>query len=176
MTAHNTRTCCAHACGFSIGPIECLSSWWPSDRSYPNCQQQPVCVTYIGCVKTGRWTETTVERKLMYWHRNNLAFGPGFTAPRVSELFLYLLSTYLQSACCFRRQGALVSACADDQLCLWTLRQKTPEIVHSLKFHRERQVTSSLRIDCDVFLSLFVCNGTGWPVVPVPPMLFCCEW
>ena len=38
--------------------------------------------------------------------------------------------------CCL--QGAMVTACTDDQLHLWTLRQKRPEIVHSLKFQRER--------------------------------------
>lgn len=35
-------------------------------------------------------------------------------------------------------KGALVSVCADDQLHLWSLRQRKPEIVHSLKFQRER--------------------------------------
>ncbi|KAK2173916.1 hypothetical protein NP493_842g00003 [Ridgeia piscesae] len=35
-------------------------------------------------------------------------------------------------------QGALVSACADNQLYLWSLRQKKPEIVHSLRFNREK--------------------------------------
>ncbi|ELU03639.1 hypothetical protein CAPTEDRAFT_91323 [Capitella teleta] len=35
-------------------------------------------------------------------------------------------------------EGAMVTACTDDQLHLWTLRQKKPEIVHSLKFQRER--------------------------------------
>ncbi|XP_057900384.1 syntaxin-binding protein 5-like isoform X6 [Melospiza georgiana] len=35
-------------------------------------------------------------------------------------------------------EGALVSACADDALHLWNLRQKRPAILHSLKFNRER--------------------------------------
>lgn len=35
-------------------------------------------------------------------------------------------------------QGALVSACADDTLHLWNLRQRRPAILHSLKFNRER--------------------------------------
>ncbi|XP_043927450.1 syntaxin-binding protein 5-like isoform X2 [Protopterus annectens] len=35
-------------------------------------------------------------------------------------------------------EGALVSACADDTLHLWNLRQKHPAILHSLKFTRER--------------------------------------
>ncbi|XP_078265182.1 syntaxin-binding protein 5-like isoform X3 [Rhinoraja longicauda] len=35
-------------------------------------------------------------------------------------------------------EGALVSACADDTLHLWNLRQKRPAILHSLKFNRER--------------------------------------
>ena len=37
-----------------------------------------------------------------------------------------------------------MSVCADDQLHLWSLRQKRPEIVHSLKFQRERQVNATL--------------------------------
>lgn len=40
-------------------------------------------------------------------------------------------------------QGAMVTACTDDQLHLWTLRQKKPEIVHSLKFQRERYAAHS---------------------------------
>lgn len=36
------------------------------------------------------------------------------------------------------KQGALVSALADDTLHLWNLRQKRPAILHSLKFNRER--------------------------------------
>ncbi|XP_041979757.1 syntaxin-binding protein 5 isoform X2 [Aricia agestis] len=35
-------------------------------------------------------------------------------------------------------EGALVTATADDQLHLWTFRQKCPQRVHSLKFQRER--------------------------------------
>ncbi|XP_072901467.1 syntaxin-binding protein 5-like isoform X8 [Hemitrygon akajei] len=35
-------------------------------------------------------------------------------------------------------EGALVSACADDTLHLWNLRQKRPAVLHSLKFNRER--------------------------------------
>ncbi|XP_033864799.1 syntaxin-binding protein 5-like isoform X12 [Acipenser ruthenus] len=35
-------------------------------------------------------------------------------------------------------EGALVTACADDTLHLWNLRQKRPAILHSLKFNRER--------------------------------------
>ncbi|KAG8293439.1 Syntaxin-binding protein 5 [Homalodisca vitripennis] len=35
-------------------------------------------------------------------------------------------------------EGALVTATADDSLHLWNFRQKRPEVVHSLKFQRER--------------------------------------
>ncbi|XP_015219332.2 syntaxin-binding protein 5-like isoform X3 [Lepisosteus oculatus] len=35
-------------------------------------------------------------------------------------------------------EGALVTACADDTLHLWNLRQKRPAVLHSLKFNRER--------------------------------------
>uniref|UniRef100_A0A672KSP7 Syntaxin-binding protein 5-like n=1 Tax=Sinocyclocheilus grahami TaxID=75366 RepID=A0A672KSP7_SINGR len=35
-------------------------------------------------------------------------------------------------------EGALVTACADDTLHLWNLRQRRPAILHSLKFSRER--------------------------------------
>eukprot|EP00079_Xenopus_tropicalis_P031385 XP_017945156.1 PREDICTED: syntaxin-binding protein 5-like isoform X2 [Xenopus tropicalis] len=35
-------------------------------------------------------------------------------------------------------EGALVSACADETLHLWNLRQKRPAVLHSLKFNKER--------------------------------------
>ncbi len=35
-------------------------------------------------------------------------------------------------------EGALVTATTDDSLHLWNFRQKRPEIVHSLKFQKER--------------------------------------
>ncbi|KAM4699212.1 syntaxin-binding protein 5-like isoform 3-T3 [Discoglossus pictus] len=35
-------------------------------------------------------------------------------------------------------EGALVSACADQTLHLWNLRQKRPAVLHSLKFNKER--------------------------------------
>ncbi|KAJ8315345.1 hypothetical protein KUTeg_007495 [Tegillarca granosa] len=35
-------------------------------------------------------------------------------------------------------EGALVTVCSDDTLHLWNFRQKIPEIVHTLKFQRER--------------------------------------
>lgn len=35
-------------------------------------------------------------------------------------------------------EGALITATADDSLHLWNFRQKRPEVVHSLKFQRER--------------------------------------
>ncbi|XP_076466115.1 syntaxin-binding protein 5-like [Babylonia areolata] len=35
-------------------------------------------------------------------------------------------------------EGALVTVCTDDTLHLWNYRQKKPDIVHSLKFQRER--------------------------------------
>ncbi|XP_052807591.1 syntaxin-binding protein 5-like isoform X10 [Mya arenaria] len=35
-------------------------------------------------------------------------------------------------------EGALVTFCSDDNIHLWNYRQKRPEIVHSLKFQRER--------------------------------------
>ncbi|KZS16475.1 Syntaxin-binding 5-like protein, partial [Daphnia magna] len=37
-------------------------------------------------------------------------------------------------------EGALVSATSDDSLHLWNIRQKRPDIVHTLKFQRERYV------------------------------------
>ncbi|KAK8373980.1 hypothetical protein O3P69_009367 [Scylla paramamosain] len=40
--------------------------------------------------------------------------------------------------------GALVSATGDDTLHMWSLRQKTPQILHSLKFQRERYVWGRL--------------------------------
>nr|CAD7394188.1 unnamed protein product [Timema cristinae] len=35
-------------------------------------------------------------------------------------------------------EGALITATADDSIHLWNFRQKRPEVVHSLKFQRER--------------------------------------
>ncbi|GFS65165.1 syntaxin-binding protein 5 [Trichonephila inaurata madagascariensis] len=35
-------------------------------------------------------------------------------------------------------EGALVTVCADDSVHLWNIRQKQPEIVHTLKFQKER--------------------------------------
>ncbi|GFY09027.1 syntaxin-binding protein 5-like [Trichonephila clavipes] len=35
-------------------------------------------------------------------------------------------------------KGALVTVCADDSVHLWNIRQKQPEIVHTLKFQKER--------------------------------------
>ncbi|XKL62477.1 hypothetical protein PGB90_002310 [Kerria lacca] len=35
-------------------------------------------------------------------------------------------------------EGALITATSDDSLHLWNFRQKRPEIVHSLKFQKER--------------------------------------
>ncbi|XP_068127055.1 syntaxin-binding protein 5-like isoform X2 [Hyperolius riggenbachi] len=35
-------------------------------------------------------------------------------------------------------EGALVTACADETLHLWNLRQKRPAVLHSLKFNKER--------------------------------------
>lgn len=35
-------------------------------------------------------------------------------------------------------EGALVTVTADDTIHLWNIRQKTPRIVQSLKFQRER--------------------------------------
>ena len=35
-------------------------------------------------------------------------------------------------------EGALITATSDDVIHLWNFRQKKPEVVHSLKFQRER--------------------------------------
>lgn len=35
-------------------------------------------------------------------------------------------------------EGALLSATADDSIHLWNFRQKKPEVVHSLKFQKEK--------------------------------------
>ncbi len=44
----------------------------------------------------------------------------------------------LISSCVIVFQGFLVTVCSDDTLYLWTLKQKVPEVVHSLTFKRER--------------------------------------
>lgn len=43
-------------------------------------------------------------------------------------------------------EGALITATTDDSLHLWNFRQKRPEIVHSLKFQKERYVSVWLRL------------------------------
>ncbi|KAJ4428566.1 hypothetical protein ANN_24610 [Periplaneta americana] len=40
-------------------------------------------------------------------------------------------------------EGALITATSDDSLHLWNFRQKKPEVVHSLKFQRERKLEVS---------------------------------
>lgn len=35
-------------------------------------------------------------------------------------------------------EGALISATADDTLHLWNFRQKIPQVVHALKFQKEK--------------------------------------
>lgn len=45
-------------------------------------------------------------------------------------------------------EGALISVCADDSLHFWNLRQKRPEIVHSLKFQKERITCCHLPFQC----------------------------
>ncbi|KFM66544.1 Syntaxin-binding protein 5-like protein, partial [Stegodyphus mimosarum] len=35
-------------------------------------------------------------------------------------------------------EGALVTVCVDDSIHLWNIRQKQPEIVHTLRFQKER--------------------------------------
>jgi len=42
-------------------------------------------------------------------------------------------------------EGALVSATEDDTLHLWNFRQKIPQVVHSLKFQRDRSVINTGR-------------------------------
>jgi len=54
------------------------------------------------------------------------------------SIYDLLLGIVFKWLCFDLLKGALVSVCADDQLHLWSLRQKNPEIVHSLKFQRER--------------------------------------
>jgi len=43
-------------------------------------------------------------------------------------------------------EGALITATADDTIHLWNIRQKRPEIVHSLKFQRERSAPVTFKI------------------------------
>lgn len=56
-------------------------------------------------------------------------------------------------------EGALVTATADDSLHLWNFRQKRPEVVHSLKFQRERWVQGWPGHWTQVTLGLYLANG-----------------
>ncbi|KAF8784439.1 Syntaxin-binding protein 5 like protein [Argiope bruennichi] len=52
-------------------------------------------------------------------------------------------------------EGALVTVCADDTMHLWNIRQKQPEIVHTLKFQKER-----ITYTCLPFQSKWLYVGT----------------
>ncbi|XP_014679802.1 PREDICTED: syntaxin-binding protein 5-like, partial [Priapulus caudatus] len=41
-------------------------------------------------------------------------------------------------------EGALITVCSDDRLHLWDTRGKKPDLVHTLKFNRERIVVCDL--------------------------------
>ncbi|XP_041663044.1 syntaxin-binding protein 5-like [Cheilinus undulatus] len=74
-------------------------------------------------------------------------------------------------------EGALVTACADDTLHLWNLRQRRPAVLHSLKFNRERtqryqtfrhptnllQTTTALRVCGDIFSGAHRTRGDWSP-------------
>ncbi|CAL4059524.1 unnamed protein product, partial [Meganyctiphanes norvegica] len=45
-------------------------------------------------------------------------------------------------------EGALISATSDDFIHLWNYRQKQPQIIHSLKFQRERITCMFLPFQC----------------------------
>ena len=49
-------------------------------------------------------------------------------------------------------EGALITATSDDSLHLWNFRQKRPEIVHSLKFQKERYVNYTKCASVIVFI------------------------
>jgi len=39
-------------------------------------------------------------------------------------------------------EGSLITVTADDTIHLWSIKQKTPQVIQSLKFQRERFVSS----------------------------------
>ncbi|XP_076372767.1 syntaxin-binding protein 5-like isoform X6 [Tachypleus tridentatus] len=58
--------------------------------------------------------------------------------PGVDCYVQHVLDTAVIQLLFLVNEGALISVCSDDSLHLWNLRQKRPEIVHSLKFQKER--------------------------------------
>ncbi|CAH8639568.1 unnamed protein product [Schistosoma guineensis] len=51
-------------------------------------------------------------------------------------------------------EGGLVSICGDDVAHLWNIRQKNPEIVHSLQFKREHAIPYTARISALDFITI----------------------
>ncbi|TNN13306.1 Syntaxin-binding protein [Schistosoma japonicum] len=51
-------------------------------------------------------------------------------------------------------EGGLVSICSDDVAHLWNIRQKNPEIVHSLQFKREHAIPHTARNSALDFITI----------------------
>ncbi|OWR53282.1 syntaxin-binding protein 5 isoform 2 [Danaus plexippus plexippus] len=83
---------------------------------------QPLCVYDVNCGVCGPWA---VDEGLLG--------GPGVDAHVRHESGEAVLHAKFVI-----NEGALVTATADDQLNLWTFRQKFPQRVQALKFQRER--------------------------------------
>ncbi|KAF7234496.1 hypothetical protein EG68_11690 [Paragonimus skrjabini miyazakii] len=72
----------------------------------------------------------------------------GYIAEKTSSAFaIAMLGT---SCTCSKTEGGLISICQDDVVHLWNIRQKNPELVHSLQFKRERLVCGHVPV------------GSGW--------------
>ena len=115
------------------------------------------------------------QKVLWFWsyHGQSVLF---LKLPR-SECVVFE-ATKVRVCCVF--QGALVTVCSDDTLHLWNFRQKRPEIVHSLKFQRERCVllikyipgnleyevmTKTVTRKCVVSKHCFLCTLPGLDVL-----------
>lgn len=61
-----------------------------------------------------------------------------FGRPGVDIAIQHVLDSAVFQILFLVNEGAMITVCADDSLHLWNIRQKRPEIVHTLKFQKER--------------------------------------
>ena len=77
-------------------------------------------------------------------------------------MYIFVCILYCLDIFLFFVQGAFITACADDSVHLWSYRQKIPEIVHSLKFSRERLAAHNCICSFSINLT------KEWKVMPNP--------
>ncbi|XP_058642967.1 syntaxin-binding protein 5-like isoform X2 [Onychostoma macrolepis] len=119
--------------GLSNIPIYCtsmggVSVWQSIQLPYPS----PVSETFTRLHSDLRAAHSLEETDLCFFAMKGLG-RPGVDCHCQHESGAAVLQLQF-----LINEGALVTACADDTLHLWNLRQRRPAILHSLKFNRER--------------------------------------